>query len=59
MEHMTWKLENYNPNKEKYNTQRTSTPFRAREFYIGRKMIHIAFENGIFLLPKQYSIRHE
>ena len=47
-------LENYNPKSEKYKTQRTSTLLNAKEFYKGRKMILIAFENDMFPLPKQY-----
>ena len=39
-------LENYNPNRGKYNIQKTNTLLNAREFYKGRKMIIIAFENG-------------
>ena len=51
---MIVKLDEYNRNKEKYKTQKTSTLLNAREFYKGRKMIFIEFENGTFPLPKQY-----
>ena len=43
-------LENYNPNRGKYNIQKTNTLLNAIEFYKGRKMIIIAFENDIFPL---------
>ena len=46
MEEMIRSLENYNPNRGKYNIQKTNTLLNAREFYKGRKMIIIAFENG-------------
>ena len=51
---MIERLEGYNPNSEKYKTKKTSTLFNAKEFYKGRKMVVIAFENGIFPLPKNY-----
>ena len=44
MEYMIKRSENYNPKSKKYKTQ----------FYKGRKMILIAFENDVFPLPKQY-----
>lgn len=47
MENMLIKLNEYNPKKETYKTQKTSTVLNAR------KMIIDAFENGIFSLPKQ------
>ena len=47
-------LENYNPNRGNYKIQKTSTLLNAREFYKGRKMIIIEFENGIFSLPRKY-----
>ena len=52
---MIKRLHNDNPNSEKYKTQKTGTLLNAKEFYNGRKMILIAFENDIFPLPKQYS----
>ena len=54
MEDMIKRLENYNPCSEKYKTQKTSTLLNGKEFYKGRKMIHIVFENDIFPLPKRY-----
>ena len=54
MEHMIRTLENYNGTSEKYKTEKTSTLLNAKQFYKGRKMILIAFENNIFLLPKQF-----
>ena len=48
------KLDDYKPSTEKYKSQKTSTLSNAREFYKGRKIIIIAFENGIFPLHKQY-----
>ena len=53
MDDVITRLEDYNPKKEKYKTQKTSTFLNAREFYKGRKMIVIAFEN-VIPLPKQY-----
>ena len=53
MEDMIRKLEYYRPSGEKYKIQ-TSTLLNAKEFYKGRKMILITFENGIFPFPKQY-----
>ena len=47
-------LEYYNPKREKFKTQKESVLLTAREFYKGRKMILIAFENNVFPLPKQY-----
>ena len=46
--------ENYNPNRDKYKVQKTRTLLNAIDFYKGRKMFLIAFENGIFPLPLQY-----
>ena len=54
MEDMITKLDYYSPKKEKHKTQGEKTPHNAREFYKGRKMILIAFENDIFPLPTQY-----
>ena len=51
---MIIKLDEYNSKKEKFKAQIESTLLNAREFYKGRKMILIAFQNGIFPLPKQY-----
>ena len=53
MEDMIRKLEYYRASGEKYKIQ-TSTLLNAKEFYKGRKMILITFENGIFPFPKQY-----
>ena len=53
MEDMIKRLENYNPCSEKYKTQKTSTLLNGKEFYKGRKMILIVFENDIFPLPKR------
>ena len=54
MEHMIRTLENYNGTSEKYKTEKTSTLLNAKQFYKGREMILIAFENDIFLLTKQF-----
>ena len=54
MEDMIKRFDKHNPKKEKFKAQRESTLLNAREFYKGRKMILIAFENGAFPLPKQY-----
>ena len=54
MEDEITRLYYYSPKKEKYKTQRESALLHAREFYKGRKMILIAFENDIFPLAKQY-----
>ena len=51
---MIRKLENYNGTSEKYKTEKTSTLLNAKQFYKGREMILIAFENDIFLLAKQF-----
>ena len=54
MEDMNKRLENYNPNSEKYKAQKTSILLNAISFDKERKMILIALENDIFPLPKQY-----
>ena len=54
MENMVIKLDEYNPSKEKCKTQKASTLLNAKEFYKRRKVIFIAFENGVFPLPKKY-----
>ena len=41
---MIRRLENYNANKEKSKTQKTTRLLNEKEFYKGRKMILIAFE---------------
>ena len=46
MEDIIIRLEDYNPKKEKYKTQKTSTLLNAREFCKGRRMILIVFENN-------------
>ena len=51
---MIAKLEYYNPKKEKFKTRKESVLLNATEFYKGRKIILIAFENNVFPLPKQY-----
>ena len=48
------RLQDYYPKKEKFRTQKENTLHNAKEFYKGRKMIFIAFENNVFPLPKQY-----
>ena len=52
------RLEDYRINmqkkKEKFRIQKENTLHNAREFYKGRKIILIAFENNAFLVPKQY-----
>ena len=50
MEYEIDKLEDYNPKKEKIKTQRDDVLLNAKEFYKGRKMILIAFENDAFPL---------
>ena len=52
MENIIARLEYYNPKKE----IKTSVPPTAKDFYKGRKMILIAFENNAFLLPRQYPL---
>ena len=54
MENIIKRLENYNPNSEKYKAQETSTLLNAKEVYKGWKRILFAFEIDIFPLPKQY-----
>ena len=54
MEDEITRLYYYSPQKEKYKTLRESTLLNAREFYKGRKIILIEFENDIFPLAKQY-----
>ena len=54
MENMIRKLNYYNPNKEKYKTEKTNTLLNVRKFYEGIKMILIAFESGILQIPRQY-----
>ena len=54
MEQMIRTLKNYNGTSEKYKTEKTSTLLNAKQFYKGREMILIAFENDIFLLTKQF-----
>ena len=49
MEDKITRLEYYNP-----KTQKESVLPNVREFYKGRKMVLIAFENNVFPLPKQY-----
>ena len=55
MEDKIRKLDEYNTKKEKLKAQRKCTLLNANEFYKGRKMILIAFENGAFPLTRQYS----
>ena len=47
MENMIKKLNDYNPNREKYKTEKTNNPSHAIKVYKGRKMILIDFQNGI------------
>ena len=54
MEDMIRKLDEYDLEKETFRAQRESTLLNAKEFYKGRKMILIAFENSAFPQPKQY-----
>ena len=54
MENDIRRLEDYNPKREKFRTQKENTLHNAREFYKGRKMILFAFENSLYPLPKQY-----
>ena len=54
MEYRIIRVEYYNAKKEKFKTQKESVLPNAREFYKGRKMILIAFENNVFPLPKKY-----
>ena len=54
MENEIKRLKDYNKKKEKFKKQKENTLHNAREFYKGRKMILIAFENNVFPLPKQY-----
>ena len=54
MEDEIRRLEDYYPNNEKIRTQKENTLHNAREFYKGRKMILIAFENYVFPHPRQY-----
>ena len=54
---MIVKLDYYNPKQKKFKTQKESVLRIAKEFYKGRNMILIAFENNVhcpFPLPKQY-----
>ena len=44
---MIKKLNDYNPNKEKYKTEKTNNLSHAIKVYKGRKIILIAFQNGI------------
>ena len=50
MKYMIRKLDSYNSNRDKDKIQRTSSLLNATKFYKERKMILIAFENGIFSL---------
>ena len=54
MEYIIIKLEDYKPKKKEIKTQKDVVLPNAIEFYKGRKMILIAFENNVFPLPKQY-----
>ena len=54
MEDEIERLDDYKPKKEKIKTQKEIILFNAKEFYKGRKMILIEFENGAFPLAKQY-----
>ena len=54
MEDMIIRLEYYKPNKHEIRAQTDSVLLNAKEFYKGRKMILIAFENSVFPLAKQY-----
>ena len=54
MEYMIRKLDSYNSNRDKYKIQRTSSLLNSTKFYKERKMILIAFENGIFSLLFQH-----
>ena len=54
MEDEIKRLEDYYPKKEKFRTQKENILHNTREFYKGRKMILVAFENNVFPLPKQY-----
>ena len=54
MEEVIRSLVKYSPNSQKYKIHKISTLLNAREFYKRRKMTNIAFENGIFPIPRQY-----
>ena len=53
MKDMIRRLDEYKPKSEKFKAQKESTLLNAREFYKGRIMIPIAFQNGTFPLPRQ------
>ena len=48
------RLGEYKPKKEEYEKQKTSVLSNVKEFFKGREMILIAFENGAFPLAEQY-----
>ena len=48
------KLENPNPNSEKYKAQKAGTILNAKEFDKEKKKRIITFESDVSPLPKQY-----
>ena len=52
------KLDDYRTEKEKKKTQKKNKVLpNAKEFYKGKKMILMAFENDAFPLTKQYPVK--
>ena len=54
MKDMIRRLDEYKPRNEKFKAQKERTLLNAREFYKGRIMIPIAFQNGTVPLPRQH-----
>ena len=51
------KLDDYRAEKEKFKTQKDKVLPNVKEFYKGRKVILMAFENDAFPLAKQYPVK--